>query len=103
MSRTYCGTTLGGTTPDSSSCAGSMAAALSMVTISPDSMVSTGFTLAAKCPIWTVCGLGISVCSAACAAGTPAAATNSSAHATSGGTHGLSGWQQEITASIGMT
>ena len=29
----------------------------------------------------TVCGLGISVCSAACAAETPAAVTNNSAHA----------------------
>ena len=46
-----------------------------MVTMSPDSMLSTGLTLAAKCPICTVCGLGISVCSAANAGSTRPSAT----------------------------
>src|SRR2546430_5982417 len=81
MSRTYCGTALGGTTPDSSIGPGSIAAAVSMVTMSPQLMVSTGFTLAAKWPICTVCGLGISVYSAACAGGAPAVATSSEAPA----------------------
>jgi formylglycine-generating enzyme required for sulfatase activity len=57
-----------------------MAAALSSVTISPESMVNTGFTLARKYPICTVCGLGRSVCSAALAAGASTHASKSSAH-----------------------
>src|SRR3954471_7001734 len=64
MSRTYCGTAAGGTTPDSSIAAGSIAAAVSIVTMSPELMVSTGLTFAAKWPTCTVCGLGISVYSA---------------------------------------
>src|SRR3954470_3061310 len=64
MSRTYCGTALGGTTPDSSIGPGSIAAAVSIVTMSPELMVNTGLTLAAKWPMCTVCGLGISVYSA---------------------------------------
>src|SRR5436190_8370574 len=81
MSRTYCGTALDGTTPDSSIGPGSIAAAVSMVTMSPELMVSTGFTLAAKCPMCTVCGLGISVYSAARAVGKPAVAANNAAPA----------------------
>src|ERR1700687_5690065 len=65
MSRWYCGMALGGTTPDSSTTDGTMVDALSSVTMSPESMVSTGFTVARKYPMCTVCGLGISVCSAA--------------------------------------
>src|SRR5436305_5655957 len=64
MSRMYCGAALGGTTPDSSIGPGSMAAAVSIVTMSPELMVRTGLTLAAKWPMCTVCGLGISVYSA---------------------------------------
>jgi hypothetical protein len=48
MSRWYCGTAPVGTTPDRSTTAGTMDAALSMVTMSPESMVSTGFTVARK-------------------------------------------------------
>jgi hypothetical protein len=44
MSRWYCGTALGGTTPDWSTTDGTTEAALSIVTMSPESMVSTGFT-----------------------------------------------------------
>ena len=33
--------------------------------MSPELIVSTGLRLARKCPMWTVCGVGISVCSAA--------------------------------------
>src|SRR5262245_31476841 len=68
MSRTYCGTALGGTTPDCSIGSGSIAAAVSIVTMSPELMVRTGLTLAAKWPTCTVCGLGISVYSAEWAA-----------------------------------
>jgi hypothetical protein len=64
MSRRYCGIALGGTTPERSICSGSIAAAVSMVTMSPELMLRTGFTLAAKWPTCTVCGLGISVNSA---------------------------------------
>jgi hypothetical protein len=42
-----------------------------MTTVSPDSMVSAGLLAALKLPILTVCGLGISVYSAACKAQTP--------------------------------
>src|ERR1700693_3467386 len=38
-----------------------------MTTVSPDSMVSAGLVAALKFPMFTVCGLGISVYSAACA------------------------------------
>jgi hypothetical protein len=48
MSRCDCGTALAGTTPASSTTDGTMAAVLSSVTMSPDSMLSTGFTLARK-------------------------------------------------------
>ena len=44
---------------------GTIDAALSMVTMSPESIASTGFTLERKYPMCTVCGLGISVCSVA--------------------------------------
>jgi hypothetical protein len=40
-----------------------------MVTISPEFTVSTGFSAALKYPTCTVCGLGISECSAAFAPG----------------------------------
>jgi hypothetical protein len=43
-----------------------------MTTVSPDSMVRTGFDAALKFPMFTVCGLGISTYSAACAPKTPA-------------------------------
>jgi hypothetical protein len=36
-----------------------------MMTMSPELMVSTGFSAALKCPTWTVCGVGINVYSAA--------------------------------------
>src|SRR5450432_3501862 len=49
-----------------------MAAAVSMVTMSPDSMVSAGLLAALKLPMFTVCGLGIRVYSAARAAGAAA-------------------------------
>src|SRR6476619_252701 len=52
-----------------------------MVTMSPESMVSTGFTVARKYPMCTVFGLGMSVCAAARAAETPTAVTNNSAQA----------------------
>jgi hypothetical protein len=59
-----------------------MAAALSSVTMSPESMVSTGFALARKYPICTVFGLGMRVCSAACTMKVPAtAASNADAAA----------------------
>jgi hypothetical protein len=35
------------------------------VTVSPDSMVKIGLSVGLKWPMWTVCGLGISVYSAA--------------------------------------
>ncbi len=38
-----------------------------MTTVSPDSIVSAGLDAALKFPMFTVCGLGISVYSAACA------------------------------------
>src|SRR5215510_6446870 len=64
MSRTYCGMALGGTTPDCSIGPGSMAVAVSMVTMSPELIVSTGLIAALKFPMCTVAGLGISVYSA---------------------------------------
>jgi hypothetical protein len=51
-------------TPDPSTMAGSSPATDSMVTMSPESTVNTGFNVALKYPTCTVCGLGISVCSA---------------------------------------
>ena len=45
-----------------------MAAAVSMVTMSPDSIVSAGLLAALKLPMFTVPGLGIRVYSAAPAA-----------------------------------
>jgi hypothetical protein len=44
-----------------------------MITMSPELMVSTGLSAALKCPTWTVCGLGISVYSAASALGNTSA------------------------------
>jgi hypothetical protein len=44
-----------------------------MMTMSPELMVSTGLSAALKCPTWTVCGLGISVYSAASASGNTSA------------------------------
>jgi len=44
-----------------------------MMTMSPELMVSTGLSAALKCPTWTVCGLGISVYSAASALGNTSA------------------------------
>jgi hypothetical protein len=43
-----------------------------MTTVSPDSIVSTGLVAALKFPMFTVCGLGISVYSAAGAPQMPA-------------------------------
>jgi hypothetical protein len=45
----------------------------SMVTISPELTVNTGFSAALKCPTCTVCGLGISEYSAPDAEGTTGA------------------------------
>src|SRR6266566_5194011 len=64
MSRWYCGIALGGTTPDWSMISGANNDDVSIVTVSPDAMLSTGFRLDAKCPMCTVCGLGIRVNSA---------------------------------------
>src|SRR6516165_5714783 len=65
ISRTYCGTSLRGITPDRSTIAGSRCVAVSIVTMSPELMVRTGLRLARKKPTCTVCGLGMSVNSAA--------------------------------------
>src|SRR5215472_18046883 len=73
MVRTYSGTALGGTTPDASTSAGSGPPTDSIVTMSPELIVSTGLSAALKCPTWTVCGLGISVYSAASALGNASA------------------------------
>jgi hypothetical protein len=48
MSRWYCGTALGGTTPAWSTTEGTTEAVVSSVTMSPDSMLSTGLMLARK-------------------------------------------------------
>src|SRR5258708_7358765 len=71
--RTYSGTALGGTTPEASASSGSGPLMVSMMTVSPELMVSTGLSAALKCPTWTVCGLGISVYSAASALGNASA------------------------------
>src|SRR5215831_15213963 len=71
--RTYSGTALGGTTPEASTSSGSGPLTVSMMTISPELMVSTGVSAALKYPTWTVCGLGISVYSAASALGNASA------------------------------
>src|SRR5262245_44806310 len=65
MSRTYWGTALGGTAPEASIASGSSWVAASSVTMSPELIVSTGRLVALKLPMFTVRGLGISVCSAA--------------------------------------
>src|SRR5579872_7426560 len=64
MSRTYCGTALGGTTPDASTASGSICVAASRLTMSPELMVSAGRLAALKLPIFTVAGDGASVYSA---------------------------------------
>src|SRR5712671_4301085 len=71
--RTYSGTALGGTTPEASTSSGSGPLTVSTMTMSPELMVSTGLSAALKCPTWTVCGLGISVYSAASALGNASA------------------------------
>src|SRR5882672_4438892 len=71
--RTYSGTALGGTTPEASTSSGSGPLTVSTMTMSPELMVSTGLSAALKCPTWTVCGLGISVYSAASALGNTSA------------------------------
>jgi hypothetical protein len=48
MSRWYCGTALGGTTPALSTTSGTIAATPSSVTMSPESIVNTGLRLARK-------------------------------------------------------
>src|SRR6266576_2135286 len=67
MSRTYCGTALGGTARDASIASGSNCVAASKVTMSPELMVSAGLLAALKFPMLTVLGVGISVNSAAAA------------------------------------
>src|SRR5258708_29464223 len=67
MSRTYCGTTLGGTARDASIASGSSCVAASSVTMSPELMVKAGLLAALKFPMFTVLGVGISVNSAAAA------------------------------------
>src|ERR1700722_20154101 len=83
--------------------AGSNAAALSIVTMSPESMVSTGFRLERKYPMCTVCGLGVSVYSAARSAGLPIDAMNSSAYAMVRGVRKLQGLRRDRAANIGMS
>src|ERR1700730_5888875 len=67
MSRTYCGTTLGGTAWDASIASGSNCVAASKVTMSPELMVRAGLLAALKFPMLTVLGVGIRVISAAAA------------------------------------
>src|SRR3990172_5915315 len=55
------GTAEGGTTPDRTTCAGSRERVVSVTTMSPESIVSTGLIAALKCPQCTVCGDGVSV------------------------------------------
>src|ERR1700730_9263700 len=71
--RTYSGTPLGGTTPEASTSSGSGPLTVSMMTMSPELMVSTGLSAALKCPAWTLCALGIGVYSAASALGNASA------------------------------
>src|SRR6266481_5786683 len=59
MSRWYCGIALGGTTPDWSMISGANNDDVSIATVSPDSMLSTGFRLDAKCPMCTDCRQGL--------------------------------------------
>src|SRR5579864_983755 len=68
MSRTYCGTALGGTTPDASTASGSICVDASRLTISPELILSAGGFVALKFPMLTVRGEGTSVYSAADAA-----------------------------------
>src|SRR5580692_3433634 len=83
--------------------AGSSAAAVSIVTTSPESMVSTGFKLERKYPMCTVCGLGVSVYSAARNAGLPIDAVNSSAHAMVRGVRKLEGLRRDGAVNIDVS
>src|SRR5579863_8615964 len=75
MSRTYCGTAPGGTTPEASTASGSIWVAASRFTMSLELIVSAGLFAALKFPIFTVRGDGTRVYSAACATGDAAIAS----------------------------